>query len=204
VRSFVDVFVTAHAPLDEESVKEVTGLSKAKITRLVQRLSEMGAVECSDAGVALAAHKASEAREIVRIAAEEEERLHEAELERIERMRAYAELLSCRREYLLRYFGEDSPARCEFCDNCERTAIPARAEPQPDRPPLRKPTRRQLAAEEAAPAFPLNTRVFHSEWGLGVVRSIAGDGITILFDTAGEKTLSLRVVRERGLLEKAG
>jgi ATP-dependent DNA helicase RecQ len=45
--------------------------------------------------------------------------------------------------------------------------------------------------------------VFHAEWGLGVVESIAGDGITILFDTAGERTLSLRVVRERHLLEKA-
>ncbi|HWD97706.1 MAG TPA: DUF3553 domain-containing protein, partial [Bryobacteraceae bacterium] len=174
-----------------------------KIMRLLSRLSEMGAVECTGEGASLAPSpgedKAAEAAAIIEEAAAEEERLHEAELGRIERMRAYAELLSCRREYLLSYFGEKSAARCDFCDNCERTARPE-ASPEPERPPLRKPVRREV---DDMPEFPPHTRVFHSEWGLGVVESIAGDGITILFDTAGEKTLSLRVVRERRLLEKA-
>jgi ATP-dependent DNA helicase RecQ len=212
VQRFVEAFEDASGPLDEQSIKDATGLSKAKILRLLSRLSEMGAVECTDQGVTLPEDKAHEAAAIIEEAATEEERLHQAELGRIDRMRAYAELLSCRREYLLSYFGEKTSARCEFCDNCERTAIPAVEREAPSAsevgreqkgPPLRKPVRREEQAEDASPEFPPHTRVFHPEWGLGIVRSIAGDGITILFDTAGDKTLSLRVVRERHLLEKA-
>ncbi len=197
VQRFVEAFEDAAGPLDEQAIKDATGLSKAKIVRLLSRLSEMGAVECTDEGATLPEDKAHEAAAIIEEAAGEEERLHQAELGRIERMRAYAELLSCRREYLLSYFGEKTSPRCEFCDNCERTAAP---KAEQEAPPLRKPIRRE---KEAAPEFPPHSRVFHAEWGLGVVESIAGDGITILFDTAGEKTLSLHVVRERHLLEKA-
>jgi ATP-dependent DNA helicase RecQ len=207
VQRFVQAFEETDQPLDEKAIKEATGLSKVKIARLLSRLSEMGAVECSDDGALLQEDKAEDAAEIVREAAGEEARLHEAELGRIERMRAYAELLTCRREYLLSYFGERSPSRCDFCDNCERTAIHApesdSGESAASKPPLRQPARRDADIEEEA-AFPEHTRVFHAEWGLGVVQSIAGDGITILFDTAGEKTLSLRVIRERDLLERAG
>jgi len=201
VQRFVEAFEDAAGPLDEQAIKDATGLSKTKIVRLLSRLTEMGAVECTDEGAMLPEDKANEAAAIIQEAAGEEERLHQAELERIERMRAWAELLTCRREYVLSYFGEKASPRCEFCDNCERTARPQVEREAPDAPPLRKPLRRE--EKEAAPEFPPHTRVFHSEWGLGVVESIAGDGITILFDTAGEKTLSLRVVRERHLLEKA-
>ena len=201
VQRFVEAFEDAAGPLDEQAIKDATGLSKTKIVRLLSRLTEMGAVECTDAGAMLPEDKASEAAAIIQEAAGEEERLHQAELERIERMRAWAELLTCRREYVLSYFGEKASPRCEFCDNCERTATPQVERETPESPPLRKPLRRE--EKEAAPEFPPHTRVFHAEWGLGVVESIAGDGITILFDTAGEKTLSLRVVCDRHLLEKA-
>ena len=201
VQRFVEAFEDAAGPLDEQAIKDATGLSKTKIVRLLSRLTEMGAVECTDAGAMLPEDKASEAAAIIQEAAGEEERLHQAELERIERMRAWAELLTCRREYVLSYFGEKASPRCEFCDNCERTAMPQMEREAPESPPLRKPLRRE--EKEAAPEFPPHTRVFHAEWGLGVVESIAGDGITILFDTAGEKTLSLRVVCDRHLLEKA-
>jgi len=201
VQRFVEAFEDAAGPLDEQAIKDATGLSQTKIVRLRSRRTEMGAVECTDAGAMLPEDKASEAAAIIQEAAGEEERLHQAELERIERMRAWAELLTCRREYVLSYFGEKASPRCEFCDNCERTATPQVERETPESPPLRKPLRRE--EKEAAPEFPPHTRVFHAEWGLGVVESIAGDGITILFDTAGEKTLSLRVVCDRHLLEKA-
>ena len=201
VQRFVEAFEDAAGPLDEQAIKDATGLSKTKIVRLLSRLTEMGAMECTDEGATLPEDKASEAAAIIQEAAGEEERLHQAELERIERMRAWAELLTCRREYVLSYFGEKASPRCEFCDNCERTARPQVEREAPDAPPLRKPLRRE--EKEAAPEFPPHTRVFHAEWGLGVVESMAGDGITILFDTAGEKTLSLRVVRDRHLLQKA-
>ncbi len=33
-------------------------------------------------------------------------------------MRAYAELHTCRREYLLQHFGDETPAGCGNCDIC--------------------------------------------------------------------------------------
>jgi superfamily II DNA helicase RecQ len=40
-------------------------------------------------------------------------------LERLEQMRGYADTVGCRREYLLRYFGDDFTGPCHNCDNCE-------------------------------------------------------------------------------------
>ena len=37
---------------------------------------------------------------------------------RIEMMRAYAETLRCRRQFLLQYFGETDVRLCGDCDNC--------------------------------------------------------------------------------------
>jgi ATP-dependent DNA helicase RecQ len=37
---------------------------------------------------------------------------------RIEMMRAYAETMRCRRQFLLQYFGEVDPRPCGDCDNC--------------------------------------------------------------------------------------
>ncbi|HVW85083.1 MAG TPA: helicase-related protein, partial [Bryobacteraceae bacterium] len=162
---------------DPEEIREATGLSKAKIARLLARARESGSIED------LAA---------------EEARLHEAELDRIEHIRAYAELLDCRREYLLRWFGEEPEfPRCEFCDNCERTAIQPAPPPQPA---LRQPLHSE--APEPDP-YPARTRVVHGELGRGVVKSAEGDKVIVLFDDAGEKTLSLRFVTEHNLLQKA-
>jgi ATP-dependent DNA helicase RecQ len=45
--------------------------------------------------------------------------------ERLEEMRSYANTSNCRREHLLRYFGDDFSGPCGNCDNCEATAPPA-------------------------------------------------------------------------------
>jgi ATP-dependent DNA helicase RecQ len=40
------------------------------------------------------------------------------ELGRLNAMTRYAEERGCRRRFLLRYFGERAPARCDSCDRC--------------------------------------------------------------------------------------
>ena len=42
---------------------------------------------------------------------------------RLREMTEYAETKSCRRALVLRYFGEQPPARCGNCDNCLGTAV---------------------------------------------------------------------------------
>ena len=102
---------------------------------------------------------------------------------RIEMMRAYAETLRCRRQFLLQYFGETDVRLCGDCDNCH--AGTATDEP------------------ETASPFTVEQRVQHDTFGSGTVMSLDGDEITVLFDDVGYRTLSLPTVLERQLLVEA-
>ena len=64
---------------------------------------------------------------------------------------------------------------------------------------------RIIVTEEAVVASPfeIGDRVVYEAWGEGVVQRLAGDTITILFDTAGYKSLAISQVQERGLLKAA-
>jgi ATP-dependent DNA helicase RecQ len=101
---------------------------------------------------------------------------------RIEMMRGYAETRRCRREFLLQYFGEEDPSPCGDCDNC----------------------RAGLAedVEDLDAPFGIQDAVRHSHFGAGVVMSLEGEEITVLFDDVGYRTLSLPTVLERDLLER--
>ncbi len=102
-------------------------------------------------------------------------------------MRGYAETRTCRRAYLLGYFGEEYTPPCDACDNCRSGATAAAAAVDP----------------EAVPPFAVNSQVEHAAWGLGTVLSYEGDTLTVLFDKAGYKTLATEVVVEQGLLQAA-
>ncbi|MCU1257376.1 MAG: ATP-dependent helicase, RecQ family [Bryobacterales bacterium] len=106
------------APVSVKDLAAETDLSRAKVTKAVQRLEDAGAVRQSPEGIVAVAENAEELREAAQIAVGESEQRHQAELFRIERMRAYAELRECRRAYLLHYFGEEAPESCGNCDNC--------------------------------------------------------------------------------------
>jgi ATP-dependent DNA helicase RecQ len=107
---------------------------------------------------------------------------------RIEMMRAYAETTQCRRQFLLGYFGEESSDLCGRCDNC-REGRSSAEEPG-------------TALDDAA-AFAVQSRVEHAEFGPGVVMSVDGDVVTVLFETVGYRTLHLPTVLERELLTTA-
>jgi ATP-dependent DNA helicase RecQ len=103
---------------------------------------------------------------------------------RIEMMRAYAETSGCRRQFLLQYFGETDVGLCGDCDNCN--AGTATDEP------------------ELASPFAVEQQVRHQTFGTGVVMSLDGEEITVLFDDVGYRTLSLPTVLDRGLLVETG
>jgi ATP-dependent DNA helicase RecQ len=104
---------------------------------------------------------------------------------RVDMVRSYAETPRCRRQFLLAYLGEADSPRCERCDNCRSGAAEAE----------------ELQTAEAGPApFEAEQPVRHEAFGDGVVMSIEGDEITVLFDEVGYKTLSVPTLVEHALL----
>lgn len=49
---------------------------------------------------------------------EERDRIRELDLSRLVRMAGYGKTTDCLRRYILRYFGEQAPLRCNNCGNC--------------------------------------------------------------------------------------
>lgn len=190
VEQFEEVAALVHEagePLEPEEVQDKTGLSKTKTARAINRLEEAGAVETLPTGDVAPAGDPGRVRELAEEAAAGQARRRDYERLRLEKMQTYAELSSCRREYLLNYFGEEYDGPCNRCDNCEAgrgrqetPPTPARAEP-----------------------FRLKTRVAHRKWGKGVVESYEGGHVTVLFDAVGRKRLSVEAVLRNNLLEAA-
>ena len=157
------------------------GLSPARGKKAINLLEQAGVLDTTADGRLRYVERLAPAA-AVRRAVELAQRHQQLIRSRIEMMRGYAETTGCRRRYLLGYFGEELPGRCEHCDSCESAK---RVDTSP-------------AAGDGA--YPLNSRVRHPEWGDGVVMRIEDDRITVLFESEGYKTLGSRVVRENGLL----
>jgi ATP-dependent DNA helicase RecQ len=87
-------------------------------------------------------------------------------------MLQYAETMSCRRRFILNYFGEDfDVVNCRACDNCVRTL------------------RRGIDAHAATGGFKIADVVRHSKFGIGTVERAERDLVTVLFPSVGYKTL---------------
>jgi ATP-dependent DNA helicase RecQ len=162
---------------------EATGLNKGDLARLITLLKREGIV----------AERRGRIRVLVddfdpdAISLEEEEHRRAYERSRLEMMRGCAEVRDCRRRYLLNYFGEEYEAEhCQMCDN----DVPRETE------------QRVVVQEQEVvqSPFEVGTNVIHEAWGEGVVQRVTSDTVTVLFDTAGFKTLSLALVQEQGLL----
>jgi ATP-dependent DNA helicase RecQ len=174
--------IAAHSgPVGAAALREVTGISQAKLTTAVSRLEDAGAVALlANGAVAPAGDVPVNDREVVERAAQEQANREEFERSRVEMIRAYAELDDgCRREFVLNYFGEAFEPPCGRCDNCDAGRV---APPPHDAP------------------FASGERVVHAKWGPGVVQRIESGQIVVLFDSVGYKQLDVEIVRERGLL----
>ncbi|SEP64441.1 RecQ family ATP-dependent DNA helicase [Microlunatus flavus] len=150
---------------------EVADVSLRKLQRIANLVIEAGA-EGETVGV-----------DEVRARAEGYQTLQRS---RVEMVRGYAETRRCRRQFLLAYLGESDTPRCERCDNCRSGAAAA-----------------EEAQDAAAPDSPFQPeeRVSHASFGEGMVISVEGEEVVVLFDDVGYKTLSLPTVVEHDLLE---
>jgi ATP-dependent DNA helicase RecQ len=166
-------------PTKLQHLRDQLGIRGRKLTNAVNLLDEAGAVRSTRRGFLSTRMSADDAVAEALQSAELRERV---DLSRVEMMRGYAETNSCRRVFLLAYFGEYLGDACGNCDRC------LEAEQLDD-----------VRVEE--PALPIDTSVRHRQWGPGVVIGGDRERITVLFEEYGYRTLSMAAVCEHGLLE---
>ncbi|MFC7902075.1 RecQ family ATP-dependent DNA helicase [Streptomyces griseoincarnatus] len=195
LRRIMSTLLEQDAPQSRSRTAELCGLSRRKVGDLLNLLEEAGAVVVEGRRRAVRAVSGRSAEEAAEAAEEVFERRRRIDRSRIEMMRGYAETPSCRRQYLLGYFGEQLDSPCGRCDVCERLA---------DEPGAVDAGRADASppAGEAGPYEP-NERVQHADWGAGTVMHMEEDRVVVLFEQVGYKTLSLSAVEEGDLLTGA-
>ena len=190
--------VVREGPVSRKALAERTGLPVRRLTHLITLLEQVGAVRAGKGGRLNVPGHAPSPAEAADVALGQVERYQILRRSRIDMMLQYAEGRSCRGRALLAYFGEQLSDPCGHCDNCEAGTA--------DRPERRRAARipRPVAPLPAASGehrpFPVSSVVRHREWGAGMVMGYEHDRVVVLFDNVGYKTLSVPVVRRRGLL----
>lgn len=165
-------------PAAPEDLDERTDQSRRRVLRHLNLLQQADVVELRDGGFA---HRDDAPADPVEAVSDILDKHQELDRTRLEVMRQYAETDSCRRQFLLGYFGETLPEPCGHCDTCDAGT----------------------AADQARYAggeFPPDAVVRHREWGRGRVVHREKDRVTVLFDEGGYRTLSLPAVEEGDLL----
>ncbi|WP_460662848.1 RecQ family ATP-dependent DNA helicase [Kribbella swartbergensis] len=175
----LDAIRSADRPILRKDVAHRTRLSPNLVSRCCTWLARAGGVVFDGRNRV----RSGSASDPVGEAARAAERRHRVDQSRLDMMREYAAVSGCRWDFLLSYFGEQLDGPCGRCDNCERGTLSeheANAESEP---------------------FPVHSRVHHAEFGQGEVLQIEGDHLTLRFDEAGYRTVSLAAVLEKRLLE---
>ncbi|MFL6449775.1 MAG: RecQ family ATP-dependent DNA helicase [Bryobacteraceae bacterium] len=106
-------------PVEPKELAGEMNLSTRKLTNALHRLEDAGAVEVLPTGEVQLA-EGTDIADATQEAAEQQEQRKERNKERLREMRDYADTPTCRRELLLRYFGDEFTGPCHNCDNCER------------------------------------------------------------------------------------
>jgi ATP-dependent DNA helicase RecQ len=105
-------------PVSAQEIADNTDLSTRKVSSAIQKLEDAGVVQILPSGDVQLADDA-DLEQAAQVALDQQEERQEANRERLAQMRAYANSVTCRREHLLRYFGETFTGPCYNCDNCE-------------------------------------------------------------------------------------
>ena len=172
--------------ITRDELAERLDINPRTLGRLVGLLEDGGALTAD--GDALHAQKLS-ASVASSAAVEEAAARQRVEASRAQMMQQYAETLSCRRQFLLGYFGEVLPDPCGNCDTCASgTAYEWAEQHDTDAP--------------GDADYPVEAHVRHATWGPGVVMKSEDDRITVYFEDQGYKVLSVQAVRDGDLLER--
>lgn len=121
VEKVTEAIANQIGPTGTKAIAAAAGLSPRKVTAVLNQLEILGAVEIVPSGEVRLTEGMNPRDAAQQIAAKNIERKRQ-EKQRLEQMQVYAGASTCRREYLLRYFGDDFSGPCRNCDNCEAIA----------------------------------------------------------------------------------
>jgi ATP-dependent DNA helicase RecQ len=178
-----EVVRAAGRPVDAGALREELGMGRSRVATVLHRLQEAGLVDVADDGLVTALDGADLEDGVEEAAAEEIDR-ERFERSRVEMVRGYAEHETCRRAFLLGYFGEAFEPPCGNCDNCDAghgVAISA-------------------GTSEGDEPFTIGERVHHPKFGEGTIQGLDAGIVTVVFDRVGYKTLAEEIVTRQGLL----
>jgi ATP-dependent DNA helicase RecQ len=181
VRDVAEAVRDHDGPASPAEIDHEVDQSRRKAMNSLNLLEQANVVRTTDSGQFDYRDNETSLDDAAEQVAEVSEKRKQLDRSRIEVMRNYAETRSCRRQFLLGYFGESLEQPCGFCDTCDAGTAQEHA-----------------AAPDAE--FPADSRVRHPEWGPGTVVNQEADRITVLFDDEGYRTLSLPTVHEHDLL----
>jgi ATP-dependent DNA helicase RecQ len=181
IRVVAETVLEHAAPVPAAELREETDLSQSKLTTAVTRLEDVGAVRVLATGEVAPLRLVGELEEKVEAAVSEQGDREQFDRSRVQMMGAYADATTCRREFVLTYFGERFEPPCGRCDNCVAGLVASNG--------------------HAVRPFAEGSRVVHDKWGGGLVQRYEDDQVLVLFDSVGYKKLGLSIVEERGLLE---
>jgi ATP-dependent DNA helicase RecQ len=126
LESVYNALIAMKGPMARDEIVLETGINARKLVGLLHGLEETESIRHLEDGF----YEATSARPLSQVieAASEKQRIQkELRKQRLQKMRTYAEWRSCRREYLLRYFGDDYSGPCGNCDRCEQRRVMPRA-----------------------------------------------------------------------------
>jgi ATP-dependent DNA helicase RecQ len=178
IRTVAETVRQHREPVAASELREEADLSQSKLTTAVSRLEDVGGVQVLANGAVAPTGIADHLDEKVEEAVTDQGDREQFDRSRVAMMGAYADATTCRREFILTYFGERFSPPCGNCDNDEAGLVKAVAEGP----------------------FATGSRVVHEKWGGGSVQRYEDNQVVVLFDTVGYKKLGLDLVEERGLL----
>jgi len=118
LQAITDALVSKEKSASPQELSHDTGLSQRKVINIVHKLEEVGAAEKLTTGEVHLLQQKSPAQ-MIEAASEQQQFLKDLRSRRLQQMQQYAEGRHCRREYIMRYFGDDFSGPCGNCDRCE-------------------------------------------------------------------------------------
>jgi ATP-dependent DNA helicase RecQ len=109
-------------PASRDDLARETALTGRKLSNIVHKLEEVGAARQLESGK-LQISRGRSLDDIAEAAASQQQIEKDVRKRRLESMQGYAECRTCRREFLLHYFGADYSGPCGNCDRCEMAGI---------------------------------------------------------------------------------